>query len=141
MTLAYSHTTHYCDQDLHNHVVTQTAQAFVTSFLTRCVRVNLEHQHQADGDGSERESVPLLDLDLVIPRYRHSRKRLILVDFEGTLWLRDPRAKTFNPPKEALETLKTLAEEERNEVWLLSGLPIGGALDRVARDVPGIGIV
>jgi trehalose 6-phosphate synthase/phosphatase len=65
----------------------------------------------------------------------------VLVDFEGTLWLRDPRSSTFDPPKEALETLNKLAEEERNEVWLLSGLPIGGALDRVARDVPNIGIV
>ena len=55
--------------------------------------------------------------------------------------MRDPKSNTFNPPKEALDTLKTLAEEERNEVWLMSGLPIGGALDRVARDVPGIGIV
>lgn len=131
-------------RDLHSHVVTQTAQAFVTSFLTRCLRTHLEHQRQIDfgeGDGS-RASVPTLDVELILPRYRHSQKRLVLVDFEGTLWVRDIHTNPikFNPPAEALEVLKALAQDEKNSVWLLSGLPIGGALDQIARDVPAIGI-
>lgn len=130
-------------RDLHSHVVTQTAQAFVTSFLTRCLRVHLEHQHQVDTADNEgnRALVPALDVAKVIPRYRHSQKRLILVDFEATLWIRDiqPQMK-YNPPPEALEILRALARNEKNDVWLLSGLAITDYLDRVAKDVPNIGI-
>jgi len=125
---------------LHSHVITQTAQAFVTSFLTRCLRVHLEHQNQVEGDGS-RESAPVLDVAMLLPRYRHSRKRLVLVDFEGTLWLRDPRSRAFDPPQEALDVLRVLSDDEANDVWLLSGLQIGGALDKIARELPEIGIV
>ena len=125
--------------DLHGHVITQTAQAFVTSFLTRCLRSHLDHLSQIEGDGS-RASVPTLDVARVLPRYRHSRKRLVLVDFESTLWLRDPRSTAFDPPQEALDVLKALSEDDRNEVWLLSGLPIGGYLENVSKELPAIGL-
>lgn len=125
--------------DLHSHVITQTAQAFITGFLTRCLRSHLDHQNQIEGDGS-RASVPTFEVSRVLPRYRHSRKRLLLVDFEGTLWLRDPRSRIFDPPQEALDLLKTLSEDDRNDVWLLSGLPIGGFLENVAKELPLIGL-
>lgn len=35
-------------RDLHAHVVTQTAQAFVSAFLTRCLRVHPEHEKAAE---------------------------------------------------------------------------------------------
>ena len=104
------------------------------------MRVYLEHQNQVEGDGA-RQSVPPFDLERILPRYRHSHKRLILVDFEGTLWLRDPLSRTFDPPEDGLEALKALSEDERNDVWLLSGLQIGGALDRIARRLPNVGLV
>lgn len=50
-------------EDLHNHVTTQTAQTFVTTFLNRCVRAHTEHQiHDAP------DVVPSLDLARVLPR-------------------------------------------------------------------------
>ncbi|TFY74670.1 hypothetical protein EWM64_g9341, partial [Hericium alpestre] len=104
-------------EDLHNHVVTQTAQAFVTSFLTRCLRTNIEH---LQGDSA---AVSKLD------------------SARGTLWDRDPREQAFNPPDEALEVLGKLAEDKKNEVWLLSGLPVNGALGYVAKKVPKVGLV
>ncbi|KAH9990884.1 alpha-trehalose-phosphate synthase [Russula vinacea] len=123
--------------DLHNHVVTQTAQAFVTSFLTRCLRVNIEHQQ---GDAQ----VASLDLALLLPRYRHSQRRLLLIDFEDTLWERNPRrqheGKGESIPTEAIEVVKRLSEDSRNEVWLLSGLPVK-MLDGLARDTPTVGFV
>jgi hypothetical protein len=66
-------------QDLHNHVITQTAQAFVTSFLTCCLGAHTEH---IQGDQTDD---PLLDISCILPRYKHSQRCLILVDFEGTL--------------------------------------------------------
>jgi trehalose 6-phosphate synthase complex regulatory subunit len=122
---------------LHNHVVTQTAQAFVTSFLTRCLRVNIEHQQ---GDAQ----VASLDLALLLPRYRHSERRLLLVDFEDTLWEQNPRrqreGKPEGIPTEAIEVIKRLSEDSRNEVWLLSGLPVK-MLDGLAKDAPKVGFV
>ena len=124
-------------EDLHNHVVTQSAQAFVTSFLIRNLRASLEHQ----GDSL---TVAELDVTRVIPRYRHSEKRLILIDFEGTLWPRDPKTIVkgiFDPPADALQVLNKLSDDHKNEVWLLSGLPVKGQLDAVAKACPKIGIV
>ncbi|KAF5367337.1 hypothetical protein D9615_010280 [Tricholomella constricta] len=72
-------------EDLHNHVTTQTAQAFVTSFLNRTLRAHAEDL----APNTELTQVPRLDAPRVLPRYRHSRKRLLLVDLEGTLWGRD----------------------------------------------------
>lgn len=127
-------------QDLHNHVVTQTAQAFVTSFLTRCVRAHTEHLQADPSD------VAQLDLARVLPRYKHSQKRLLLIDFEGTVWQRDVSraalsSNSFAPPQDAIALLNKLAEDRRNEVWLLSGLPIKGMMDKIAEQVPKIGIV
>ncbi|KAL4262681.1 glycosyltransferase 20 family protein [Pleurotus pulmonarius] len=84
--------------EYHNHVIAQTAQAFVTSFLTRCL-------------------------------YRHSHKRLLLVDLKGALWHRDISRESlqrvaFNPPAE-----------------IFDGLPVKNVLDQIAQKVPKIGIV
>ena len=118
-------------------MVTQTAQAFVTSFLTRCLRVNIEHQQ---GDAQ----VAFLDLALLLPRYRHSERRLLLIDLEDTLWERNPRrqheGKGEAIPTEAIGVIKRLSEDSRNEVWLLSGLPVK-MLDDIAKDTPKVGFV
>ncbi|TDL26924.1 glycosyltransferase family 20 protein [Rickenella mellea] len=127
-------------KDLHNHVVTQTAQAFVTGFLTRCIRVHLEHENQLDGEGDKRV-VQKLDVARVLPRYKHSRQRLLLIDLEATLWLRDPLVKGTSPPKEAIDVLNALAEDVRNNVWILSGLRKSGVLDEIAKAVPKVGLV
>jgi trehalose 6-phosphate synthase/phosphatase len=119
--------------------VTQTAQAFVTTFLTRCVRANTEVQPPLS-------AVPQLDLSRLLPRYKHSHRRLLLLDFEGAVWQRDlSRAaltsSVFAPPREVLELLNRLAEDRRNEVWLLSGLPVKDKLDQIAGELPKVGIV
>ncbi|KAF5353408.1 hypothetical protein D9756_007953 [Leucocoprinus leucothites] len=129
--------------ELHNHVTTQTAQAFVNSFLSRVIRAHSEHYLD------DIEDVPALDLTRVLPRYKHSRRRLVLVDFEGTLWRRDLTRRglqaylegDFKIPEGPLDVLKSLANDKRNDVWLLSGLPVKGVLEQVAEKVPGIGIV
>ncbi|KAF8439720.1 glycosyltransferase family 20 protein [Boletus edulis BED1] len=127
-------------EDLHNHVVTQTAQAFVMSFLTRCLRANTEHIAQTD-----LAMVPVIDMGRLLPRYKHSSKRLLLLDFEGAIWIRDmSRAgllAPFEPQKRTLALLKRFADDPRNELWLLSGLPVKGVLDKIAAAVPGVGIV
>ncbi|EMD35057.1 glycosyltransferase family 20 protein [Gelatoporia subvermispora B] len=125
-------------EDLHSHVVTQSAQAFVTTFLVRCIRANVEHLQ------SDALAVAALDVQRVLPRYRHSQKRLLLVDFEGTMWQRDMEtiiSGKFDPPQDAIALLNRLAEDPKNEVWLLSGLPVKDALEKAAEVAPKIGIV
>jgi trehalose 6-phosphate synthase complex regulatory subunit len=123
-------------QDLHSHVNTQTAQTFVTSFLNRCVRVHLEHQQR------DLAAIDKFSIDLVGPRYRHSQTRLLLLDYEHTLWIRERTAReaTHEPPQDVLEILKMLTQDPKNSVWILSGLPIKNCLDKIAAAVPGIGI-
>jgi hypothetical protein len=127
-------------EDLHNHVVTHTAQAFVTSFLTRCLRAQTEHTAQTD-----LSMVPVVDMGLLLPRYKHSSKRLLLLDFEGAIWIHNmSRAgllAPFKPQQQTLALLKRFAYDPRNEVWLLSGLSVKGVLDKIAEAVPSVGIV
>ncbi|KAG5636272.1 hypothetical protein H0H81_008558 [Sphagnurus paluster] len=155
-------------RDLHNHVTTQTAQAFVTSFLNRTLRAHAEDLAPHTDSLSQ---VAVLDAARVLPRYRHSHKRLLLLDLEGTLWGRDLsreglarmeedyRAATpglvasgaavekeacrakIEVPEEVLSVLEKLVEDRRNEVWLLSGLRMRGVLERIAERVPRLGIV
>lgn len=71
------------------------------------------------------------------------------MDLEGTMWRRDLSRGglqaylegDFKIPDGPLEVLKTLSDDKRNDVWLLSGLPVRDVLERVEEKVPGIGIV
>jgi hypothetical protein len=125
-------------QDLRRHVEAQSAQAFVTSFLSRCLRANSEHR-QVDIT-----SIPNLDVSSILPRYQLARTRILLFDFEGTLWQRNTSkaslSQPFTPPEEPLRILNKLAEDG-NVIWLLSGLPVKGVMEKVAELAPGIGIM
>ncbi|KAI6030068.1 glycosyltransferase family 20-domain-containing protein [Pisolithus marmoratus] len=136
-------------QDLHNHVVTQTAQAFTTSFLTRCLRAHNEHASLS----TDPSLVPSLDLLRLIPKYHHSASRLIFVDVEGCLWVRDMsksammemfktgKGPMVELPEATMRVLESMADDPKNEIWVLSGLPVKGALERPAERVPKVGIV
>jgi trehalose 6-phosphate synthase complex regulatory subunit len=129
-------------EDLHAHVVAQSAQAFVTTFLQRCLRANIEHSHGVADAGSASAQIAKPDVPRLLSAYKHSDRRLLLLDLEGTLWLgRDPRANEAEPPKQVLDVVAKLAEDVRNEVWLLSGLPVKGVLEKVAQALPSVGIV
>ncbi|KAG8760617.1 hypothetical protein FRC14_002463 [Serendipita sp. 396] len=124
--------------DLHNHVNTQTAQAFATSFLARTLRVNYKH-HIKDS-----LIIPALDTEQIKERYRcpEGGRRLILLDLERTLWPIDtsPPPQSIEVPEKAMQLLKKLCADEKNEVWALSGLPIKGRLETIAKNLPMLGI-
>jgi trehalose 6-phosphate synthase/phosphatase len=103
-------------RDLHNHVVTQIAQAFVITSLTHCMCANTEVQPPLS-------PVSQLDLLRLLLQYKHSHRCLLLPDLEGTVWQRDLSqaaliSSVFAPPWEALELLNRLAEDRWTEVWL-----------------------
>ena len=129
-------------KDLHRHVAAQTAQAFTNSFLTRVVRAYNDHQR-----GTDVESVALFDVSRVLTQYKYSAKRLILLDLEDTLWTRKTSAgfikqgTPFTVPQEVLDLLNKLNDDSKNEIWVLSGLPIKDGMDQIANNVPGIGLM
>ncbi|EJD43548.1 hypothetical protein AURDEDRAFT_104625 [Auricularia subglabra TFB-10046 SS5] len=102
-------------KDLHAHVVTQTAQSFVTSFLSRCVRVHTEHQLPPV------TSIPILRSPDLLSLYSGAQRRLLLLDLEGCIWDRDPRVRNSAIPTSVLEAVSRLVDTEHNQVWLLSG--------------------
>ena len=129
-------------KELHSHVITQTAQSFTTTFLNRCLLANTSHLQM------DISAIPNLDMTCLLPRYQRARRRLMLFDFEGTIWRRgddvtgDKALKaTFEPPEKPLRLLNKLAEDEKNMVWLLSGLEVKGVLEKVGEAAPGVGIV
>jgi hypothetical protein len=129
-------------EDLHAHVAAQSAQTFVTAFLQRTLRAAIEHA-RTGGDGDADAAGVCLERSLVQTRYRHSAARLLLLDLEATLWRgRDPRKKVDDEevPEPVRAVLRRLADEARNEVWVLSGLTTA-LLDKLAAAVPAVGIV
>ncbi|KAF5344537.1 hypothetical protein D9758_016487 [Tetrapyrgos nigripes] len=196
-------------EELSEHVETQTAQAFVRGFLGRCVRAAAENRGlgaykkrkhatrrnvgedgdelEEEDDDDERTEVEEVDTRKVKLKWKHANKRLVFVDWEGTLvgdWLPIPKELQLqrelglsrvisrededaeNPQNEdmkekvlkelsekekrkeeefqrAIEVLKKLAADpKKNEVWVLSGLPVKGVLEKVEKELGGnIGIV
>ncbi|CAE6435944.1 unnamed protein product [Rhizoctonia solani] len=125
-------------KDLHKHVNTQTAQAFVTSFVTRCIRTHMEYQRRALSE------VPQIEPSKVFVNTTSSEKRLILIDWEGALWNEDPRItwhSGFSPPAPKLEIVRKLLANEQNEIWILSGMGVQGGLEKIAAELPGVGLV
>jgi len=129
-------------KDLHRHVAAQTAQTFTNSFLTRVVRAYNDHQR-----GTDLESVAQFDVSRVLTQYKYSAKRLLLLDLEDTLWTRKTSAgfikqgTPFTVPQSVFDVLNKLKSDPKNEIWVLSGLPIKDGMDQVADNVPGVGLM
>ena len=116
-------------------MIAQTAQAFVTKFLARCVRAHTEHEQ------IDLSLIPRFDVPCLLARYKHSHSRLLLIDLEGTLWMRDARRREDDAPEAVVALLQRLVRDDRNQVWLLSGLPVKGALEKIADKVSKLGIM
>jgi trehalose 6-phosphate synthase/phosphatase len=64
---------------LHQAVIHHTGEHWFTEFVSRLDRV-YDEQHRRD-----QTSVPRLNLNLLCQRYQRSKRRLFILDFEGTL--------------------------------------------------------
>ncbi|KAG7091994.1 hypothetical protein E1B28_008381 [Marasmius oreades] len=136
-------------EDLQGHVMGQNAQAFVIGFLTRCLRAAQEGDTTED-DGVEENRV--LNVKGLVGMWKHCKTRLVVVDWEDGLISSyasfDSSSSAGEREKEkekvenaAVEVLRTLVKDSRNEVWLLSGYP-RKELEKVSQEVGGrLGIV
>jgi trehalose 6-phosphate synthase/phosphatase len=100
-------------QSLYHHVTTRTVQAWSNGFLKRLLSVLNSHNATI--------TTPLLDRAALLTQYRAASKRLFMFDCDGTLTpiVKDPAAAI--PSERLIRTLKALASDHRNAVWIISG--------------------
>ncbi|KAI5806285.1 glycosyltransferase family 20-domain-containing protein [Geopyxis carbonaria] len=98
---------------LANYVTTHTAQTWNANFL-RSLFIELQHD-------KDHPITPALDSHSFLSAYNSSRKRLFMFDYDGTLTpiVQDPQMAI--PADRVVRTLKLLAAQPDNEVWIISG--------------------
>lgn len=100
-------------EKLYNHVVSNNVQTWTNNFMKRLM-TNLSSFDQSF-------ATPALDRTKLLYQYRQAKKRLFMFDYDGTLTpiVKDPPAAI--PSDRVLRTLKTLASDPANAVWIISG--------------------
>ncbi|RDW87182.1 putative alpha,alpha-trehalose-phosphate synthase subunit Tps2 [Aspergillus mulundensis] len=116
---------------LYKHVTTNTVSAWSNQFISRLL-TNLSSFDQS-------MATPALDRTKLLKQYRKSRKRLFMFDYDGTLTpiVKDPQSAI--PSDRVLRTLKTLAADPRNAVWIISGRD-QAFLDEWMGHIPELGL-
>jgi trehalose 6-phosphate synthase/phosphatase len=100
-------------QHLYEHVTTHNVQAWITRLLRKLVTTLANNRTAV--------ATPLLDRATMLKQYRDAKKRLFMFDYDGTLTpiVREPSAAI--PSERVIQTLKSLASDHRNAVWIISG--------------------
>ena len=116
---------------LYKHVTTHTVQVWSKNYLKRLL-VNLSSFDQS-------KATPALDKAKLLARYRQAEKRLFMFDYDGTLTpiVKDPQAAI--PSDRVIRTIKTLASDSRNAVWIISGRD-QAFLDEWMGHIPELGL-
>lgn len=116
---------------LYKHVITNTISTWSRLFLHRLL-TNLSSFDQS-------VATPALDRAKLMKQYRKARRRLFMFDYDGTLTpiVKDPQAAI--PSDRVLRTLKSLAADPRNAVWIISGRD-QAFLDEWMGHIPELGL-
>ncbi|KAL4924670.1 putative alpha,alpha-trehalose-phosphate synthase subunit Tps2 [Aspergillus undulatus] len=116
---------------LYKHVTTNTVSAWSKQFISRLL-TNLASFDQS-------VATPALDRTKLLRQYRKARKRLFMFDYDGTLTpiVKDPQSAI--PSDRVLRTLKSLAADSRNAVWIISGRD-QAFLDEWMGHIPELGL-
>lgn len=116
---------------LYEHVVTNNVQNWTQNYVRRLL-TNLSSSDQSS-------STPALDRTKLLQQYRDAKKRLFMFDYDGTLTpiVKDPQAAI--PSDRVIRTLKTLASDPDNAVWIISGRD-QAFLDEWMGHIPTLGL-
>ncbi|KAF1985889.1 glycosyltransferase family 20 protein [Aulographum hederae CBS 113979] len=100
-------------EKLYNHVVTNNIHSWTNNYLRRLL-TNLSSFDQTN-------ATPALDKAKLLLQYRRAKRRLFMFDYDGTLTpiVKDPQSAI--PSDRVIRTLKTLAADPSNSVWIISG--------------------
>ncbi|EPY51456.1 trehalose-6-phosphate phosphatase Tpp1 [Schizosaccharomyces cryophilus OY26] len=115
----------------YKQVTTHTMQAWTSSLIR-----TLANKLAAAKSG---QLTPVLVSDNAISLYKAASRRLFMLDYDGTLTpiVRDPNAAI--PSEKLLDSLKKLAVDERNQVWIISGRD-QQFLRQYMNDIKGLGL-
>lgn len=116
---------------LYSHVVNNNVQSWTNNYLKRLL-TNLSSFDQSF-------ATPALDRAKILSQYRHAKQRLFMFDYDGTLTpiVKDPAAAI--PSDRVIRTLKTLAADKNNSVWIISGRD-QAFLDEWMGHIPELGL-
>ena len=116
---------------LYEHVTTHTVQAWTSLYLKRLME-NLNSGEQA-------QTTPQLNENLLRKKYETARRRLLMFDYDGTLTpiVKEPSAAV--PTEKLLRTLRALAADPKNTVWIISGRD-QEFLEKHLGDISGLGL-
>ncbi|KAL7329095.1 hypothetical protein PS15p_207256 [Mucor circinelloides] len=95
------------------HVKSNTTSFWAHSFVRMLLHTCLLSEQS--------KNTPKLKLEYLRDQYRHSKKRLICFDYDGTLTPIKKTPMAAVPPKDMLQYLTALCQDPRNEVWIISG--------------------
>lgn len=98
---------------LYDRVTHNTVQTWTSDLLKRLL-TNLSSFDQSS-------ATPALDRARLLEQYHRSQRRLFMFDYDGTLTpiVKDPQSAI--PSDRTIRTLKTLASDPANAVWIISG--------------------
>ena len=116
---------------LYKHVTTHGITAWSDQYLRRLL-TNLSSFDRSI-------ATPALDKTKLVSQYRKARRRLFMFDYDGTLTpiVKDPQAAI--PSDRVLRTIKTLAADSQNSVWIFSGRD-QAFLDEWMGHISGLGL-
>ncbi|KAF9909727.1 hypothetical protein BX616_011074 [Lobosporangium transversale] len=123
--------------ELSKHVCTNTAQFWASDFVSELVKVH--------GDVQRRYSIhiPLLSMDVVLPEFRAAKRRLLLLDYDGTLLpyerASSVRAKGKTSHEDMFKIIQQLTNDPKNIVYIMSGR-VQESLDEAFGAIDNIGL-
>ncbi|KAI9924138.1 hypothetical protein ASPWEDRAFT_38465 [Aspergillus wentii DTO 134E9] len=121
--------------ELHRAVLQNSTANWVKSFSETLSRVWNEQSSR------EIMAVPRLSVTRLEEKYHQSNRRLIIVDYEGTLasW-GSPKSIIITTPQRAITALSELTEDPKNIVYVMSSR-MPEEMERLFRRVAGLGLI
>lgn len=120
---------------LHNIVLEHTGGKWAKSLAESLVQVHEEHA------AHDTTSIPRLSLPQVATAYKASKKRVFILDYEGTLAPhRTQTGITLGSPQRVIDALGDLLQDPRNLVYVMSGR-MPDELDNHFKTVPKLGLI
>ncbi|KAJ9223343.1 CAZyme family GT20 [Paecilomyces variotii] len=120
---------------LHEAVIQNSTGNWVKSFSDTLSKAWDEHSSR------ETIAVPRLSVSKLEEHYKQSNRRLIIVDYEGTLasW-GSPKSIILTTPQRAITTLTDLTEDSKNVVYVMSSR-MPEEMERLFNRVSGLGLI
>eukprot|EP01132_Coremiostelium_polycephalum_P002771 gene2771-3445_t len=97
----------------YNYVLANTSSFWAKRFLWDLLEMMLSEAKES--------KVPLVDIPTVISHFDHSKKRVLLLDYDGTLTPLVRHPNLAIPSKQLIESLLALCKDPRNDIYVISG--------------------